>query len=416
MPKVFRYILIFCGFILSFFLFILFWHLMHKGISLPGDQKNFMYSSCYSVSEGKVYYNKPYRGYFLVKGADATTFKPLNILSDNGLMGKDANHVYFKTEQISSLKPAETTYLGNNYCKDNSQVFYGDRLLKKADPATMKLISGYYGADKAHLYFKGKIIKEADLSTLRQIKYDQGRDQMTWDYLCDKNYVYFKGTVIKGANPESFTRLYVEDDQWNTQYSFDGKNYFYEDQIILVDKVESKTKLNLLSLDKTFAWFGLFYQDKSIYFYDTDRRELVLMGTRAHNSPFTKINRGIFADGKHIYFTFNYSTWVDHDRGHTTGIDIAAGASPADFKAVGNFDGQQGQEGIIYQSGSQRYFHQLYTSTSDRNTGLRLLGLDGTVEDLPKTMETRKFFKNPEQMNNISFKDFIKIFKEDDPD
>jgi hypothetical protein len=273
---------------------ILFVDKANSGININGEQQYFPYNNCYSNSGGKIYYNKPYNGYYLVKGADAKTFRPLNTVGDNGTTAKDTNHVYFKTKIIPGLKPSETIYVGYNFCKNQHQVFYGDISLKEADAPSFVHIIGYYSADKKHLYYKENIVKEANVNSIRQIKFDSSKDNPPDEYLCDNNHVYYKGGLIKGAKPAQFTYLHIEDDQWGYQYAYDGRFYFYQQNQILVDNNESKTRLKLLTLDKGFCWHGIFYQGTAIYCYDTDNKKLILLGKRDNHATFSAINRGVF--------------------------------------------------------------------------------------------------------------------------
>ncbi len=396
MPTYYRYFFICMGliFVLTLGAIIISTH--HSDVDLHGNEESYPYSNCYVKSEGKVYYNRLSDGYYLVKGADVKTFKPLNVVSDYGTTGKDSNHVYFKTEIIPGLKPAESIYLGNNFITNQRQVFYGNILLKQADAATFTHLFSYYSFDKKHLYYKQNIVNGADANTLKPIKFDANKNNRPIEYVRDKYHVYYKGALIKRANPASFTYLYVEDDQWNTQYAFDGSHYFYQQNIILVNNDINATHLKLLTLDKGFGWHGIFYQGTAIYCYDTDKRELVLLGNRDNSASFSAIDRGVFTDGKHVYFTYGDWNWAGGRThglmGHTTGICVAQGANPANFKAIGKFKGKP--EGTIYQSGSNSYFHATYTGDGGRHPGLRVFEADGTIKDLPLGDAMSKFFRN----------------------
>lgn len=194
-------------------------HLSDGGVSLPfGKEKSYPFSA-YVQCEGAVYYNKPFRGYFLVK-ADVNTFQPFSNSNEEVLGGRDKDHVFFKTDIVPGLIPDQAVYLGGNYCKGQQQVFYGKTLLEAADAASFKWLQRYYAADKHHVYYRGKIMNEADVSTVHPVT---DEDQRSDDaYLSDKNYVYYNGNKIKGAIPDSFKTLYVKDDQWQMKYAFDG--------------------------------------------------------------------------------------------------------------------------------------------------------------------------------------------------
>lgn len=368
----------------------------HEGISLTGGQKDYSYSN-YTKSEGRIYYNEPGAGYFQVKGADVKTFRPLNTVGDRGTMAMDTNHLFFKTNVVPAIKTAGFNYLGNNFCKDTNHVFYGRIMLRDASPASFAFIKDYYAADGAHLYYKQNLVSGADIPSIKITLPDE--------YLSDQTHVYYKGLVLKNAIPAGFKPLVVEDDQWHTQYAFDGKHYFYQ-------QYEVGSGLQLLSLDKGFGWHGLFYKGNAIYCYDTDRHELVLLGRRDNSAPFTMIDRGIFTDGKHIYFTFG--KWnssggrVPQYIGHTTGICIVEGASPANFKVAGQTTG-----GTIYQSGSRRYFHPSHETNGNYHPGLLLFNADGSTENLPTGNALSKFIKNMGKPSIFSKKFYQNLFKPD---
>jgi hypothetical protein len=369
-----------------------------EGINLTGVQVDYNYSA-YTKSGGQIYYSKPGAGYFLVKGADVRTFRPLNTVNDRGTMARDTDHLFFKTGIVPGLKTDGFIYLGNNFCKDRDQVFYGNTVLKDANRTSFAFIKGYYAADNAHVYYKQNLVSGADARSLRT--------KLPDEYLSDQTHVYYKGNLISEAKPASFKPLVVEDDQWHTQYAFDGEHYFYQQY-----EITANNGLQLLSLDKGFGWHGLFYQGSTVYCYDTDRHELIPLGQRDNNNPFTMIDRGIFTDGKHIYFTF--SKWnssggrVPEYIGHTSGICVVQDASPTNFKIAGkNIDG------TIYKSGSQRYFHPNRETNGNYHPSLLLLNADGTTKDLSTANALSKFTKNAGGSSIFSKKFYQDSFKTD---
>ncbi|MBB6108657.1 DKNYY family protein [Mucilaginibacter lappiensis] len=370
----------------------------HEGINLTGEQKDYPYSG-YTLSAGQIYYNEPGAGYFLVKDADINTFRSLNTVGDRGTMARDTNHVFFRTGIVPGLKTKGFSYMGNNFCKDPVHVFYGNAMLKDAAIASFTFIKDFYAADQTHLYYKQKLVPGADVRSTQTGLPDE--------YLSDQTHVYYKGILINGAKPATFKPLIVEDDQWHTQYAFDGEHYFYQQY-----EIATNGRLQLLSLDKGFGWHGLFYEGNAIYCYDTDRHELILLGQRDNSAPFRMIDRGIFTDGKHIYFTFG--KWnssggrVPQYIGHTSGICIVDGASPANFKAAG-----KNTEGTIYQSGGQRYFHPIHETNGNYHPGLLLLEADGTTKSLPTDNALSKFIKNVGEPSIFNKKFYQNLFKPD---
>jgi hypothetical protein len=349
-----------------------------QGITDIGQADSFEYSRYYT-GNGKIYYLKVGSGYFLLNKADIATFSTLNTVNDRGTMAKDAKHVYYKTRIVANVEPADVVYLRNNFYKAGARAFYGDTLLKISDTASFHFLKGYYAADDKNLFWKNHLVPGADVQTL---KFDNFPDE----YMLDKGHVYYNGEVIKGAQPAQFTFIAAEDDQWHTQYAFDGVRYFFGKYPILADGDERK-HLTLLTIDKGFVWHGIFYQGITLYCYDAGRHKLLPMGNRDNDAPFRMIDRGLFTDGKHIYFTF--SKWnksggrMPHYTGHTTGICIVEDADARNFKEAGKYVTNNNVEGTLYKSGVHTYFHPRYSSDSNYSPGLmRLIG-DGTIEKLP---------------------------------
>jgi hypothetical protein len=387
-----------------------------EGINLTGDVRSYPYSS-YSISEGKIYYIKPGSGYFLVKGTDAKTFGPLNTAGDRGTMAKDTNHVFFKTNILPNLKPDGFIYLGNNFGKNHDYVFYGNTLLKQADVSSFAFVNGYYATDRKHLYYKQHTVPGADVRSI-QVKDDHpGKENFPDEYLMDEKHVYYKGNLIKDAKPGSFKLLVVEDDQWHTQYAFDGEHYFNDQYEISTGRDGLQNRLQLLFLDKGFGWLGIFFQGTAIYCYDTDSHHLVLLGNRDNSTSFRMIDRGIFADDKHIYFTFgkwnSSGSRVPQYTGHTTGICVIEGATPDNFRAAGHWITGGKIEGIIYQCGNQRYFHPARETLGNYHPGLLLLKADGTTKNLPTGDALSGYIKKDDGPSIFSKKFYRDFFKPD---
>ncbi|QJD98080.1 hypothetical protein HH214_20465 [Mucilaginibacter robiniae] len=387
-----------------------------QGLSNIGEAQDLPYSR-YSRGNGKIYYLKVGSGYYDVDSADAGTFKAFNTVNDRGTMGKDARHVFFKTAIVPGLKPEEVIYMGNNFCKTKHGIFYGNTHLKTADSASFHYIRNYYAADGKHLYYKQNVVIGADANSLQAIIYDTEHGNPPDEYIRDRNHVYFRGICIKGAQPSAFTFLKVEDDAWDTQYAFDGVHYFNEEHEVLVDQDEAKTQLKLLSLDKGFGWYGIFYQGTEIYCYDTDRHELVFMGSRDNSTPFSKIDRGIFTDNRHLYFTFG--KWnrsggrMPQYIGHTTGLCVVKEANPHTFKAAGSFVTQNKIEGTLYRSGKLTYFHPSFHAQGNYSPGLMLMKADGTTEQLPTNDGLSKFIRDDSGTSIFSLQFYKNLLKAD---
>lgn len=378
-----------------------------QGISISSDQNiSYPYSSPFSHYQGKVYYNKPFRGYFEVKGADINTFTPLG---DNTLLAKDKKNVYYKTEVIGGLDPAAVIHIGADYCKDARWVFYGNTRLDNADWASFHHVNGFYGADKNHIYYKQFLIKTGDPVTLHGVGTATDTDSRHYsEYLKDNMHVYYNGGVIYGAKPGNFVCLDMSNGPTSLYFAFDSAHYFYENRQVLVDHhANSSNHLKLISTDLGFSWNALFYNDNKLYVYDLEKKELILMGTRDNASPLVQVDMGVFKDSKHVYFSY----YRKGRQTNTVGLALVKNADPGDWKSLGSFEGPHSPAGTVYQSHNQKYFHA--TDAGDfRTYGLHLFQADGTVEDLP----TDQGFSTQVENGSVasgSWKDIKSIFRRD---
>lgn len=359
----------------------------HEGINLTSETISYPYSR-YCSSEGKIYFNKPGAGYFWVKDADLATFQPLKDVSYRGDMGKDSHYVFFKADKVAGMNPATTAYLGNNFCRDGRKVFYANIEIKKADANSFAHLRTYYAFDKNHLYYKQNIVSWADVNSLHQVEYGPDGYAQVDEYICDEKNVFFRGVKITGANPLRFKVLNPPDGQYQSQYAFDGSHYFNDQYIISAEKHSPENGgLKLLSLDGDFGWHAIFHSGTDFYCYDHQRHELVSLGRLDNTAPLTRIDRGIYTDGKHVYFTFG--KWnktggrMPHYTGHTTGICAVDGVDARDFKASGSNVTMEGKAGTLYLCGNQNYFHPEYRNDGNYNQALMILGTDGKTKELP---------------------------------
>lgn len=387
----------------------------HEGINLTSEVINYPYSR-YCFSKGKIYFNKPGSGYFWVKGADLATFLPLKDLSYKGNMGKDSHHVFFKADKVAGLRPATTTYLGNNFCRDERKVFYANMEMKEADAATFAHLRGYYAFDKNRLYYKQNIISGADVNSLHQMEYGPDGSAQADEYISDRKNVFFKGVKIKGANPLRFKVLNSPDDQ--AQYAFDGSHYFSDQYIISAEKHKpEKGGLKLLSLDGDFGWHPIFYSGTDFYCYDNQRHELVSMGSLDNTAPLTTIDNGIYTDGKQVYFTFG--KWnktggrMPRYTGHTTGICAVDGVDARNFKPSSSDVTIEGIAGTIYHCGSQYYFHPKYRNNGNYHQALMIIGTDGKIKELPIKNALSKSIDDYEGPSIFSREFYRRLFNPD---
>lgn len=404
-----------CG-VMMLFVFLL--NAAQTGISLPDKEDNSYPNSRYAKSNGKIYYRKPSAGYFPMADADPKTFRPFSFNGELIRAGTDQNNVYFNADKIAGLNPSSVTYLGRNYYKDAARVFYGKKEISKATAKDFKYFKGFYAFDGHFIYYKGHVIKDADVHSAGRVLVEQ--EDQDFDYLRDKNYVYYKGQVISGALPARFTLLSTENDQVNAQYAFDGQHYFYQHKMVLIAGDQEKSKgLKLLAADKDYAWNGIFYQGKTVFCYDMDKNIAIPIYIRDSAAPFVKLNQGVFKDDKHVYFAYCKVDWGAPNRrrfvGRTTGLAIAAGADPNDFREAGKVEtGLSDDSGVIYQSGERKYFHRSFGNQDNYKAGLSLIDSNGQLQQLSVKQGGSRFFKGLRNEIWDTLVAFAGLFKSND--
>jgi hypothetical protein len=161
-------------FLISIFIFILFFLAGCKGYTIKGHQVYYV-----SWNEGSG------RNQRLIKHADAASFKIL----DNKDYGKDKYHVY----KEGAIVPG-------------------------ADPFSFEMIDEWYGKDKYRGYFCGDSILSAS---------SKGFSVINSYYAKDEHDVYYTTYPLHVCNPNAFKYLGPDDNLDVNSWSTDGCNYFY---------------------------------------------------------------------------------------------------------------------------------------------------------------------------------------------
>lgn len=190
----------------------------------------------------KIFYNQKQ-----LDAADAPTF---NIMPDNKLYAKDANHVYFKEEILTSVKDAPTfefMYLNGKehsvYAKD--QYHYYDYVknieIDDIDYESFSVVADTYAKDHTNYYYRSYKIENIDYDSFTLIK----------NYLAKDNFnYYYKAEQIQEADYPSFqfcaSFQYAEDK--NNYYDFLGIDSGYK----VIDKKNpnvSKHNVDIIKRD-----------------------------------------------------------------------------------------------------------------------------------------------------------------------
>ncbi len=180
---------------------------------------------------------------------------------------KDNVHVYYRDHTIDPADHKTFMVLENDFAKDQYFVFYAGNILRKADPKSFKYIGNNYAKDKEHFYFYGERVTGDEVVYLQRlynsyqridfnIKYtiesgevyyksnkmkcDANSFQSLSDgYAIDRNNAYYNGEKIAGADPKSFKRtdlseenhlykyLQIDEKYLHSPFAKDKKQYYY---------------------------------------------------------------------------------------------------------------------------------------------------------------------------------------------
>lgn len=234
-------------------------------------------NSNYYLYNNEVYFHRESDGYYKVKEADPSTFKPLNKKGQySSNMGIDKYAVYAGTEKVEELDPNRFEYIGAYYTKNAENVYYKNHKIKNIDPHSFHLLTQDnhnsaklpYGYDKDHIVYKDKILENVNVPTFR-----------------------------------------FEQISYNISYATDGKKHFINGREF-PNKVKNKIigstdidfeSLKLLQRNSEFSYHTLFADKNSIYYWDETKQGLYCI---SHSIPNIKaIKDGVYTDGKQMYYS-----------------------------------------------------------------------------------------------------------------
>ena len=143
--------------------------------------------------------------YDTLPGADAATFK-----SVNDWLGRDAKHVYFKSDLVPGADPATLEVKKYPLFRDKNDYYYKTSPMHVVDMNTFKVVKwlddSFWAKDSQCAYFDTTHIAGVDLATFKV------KDHT---YAVDKNHVYYFGDILPLADPKTY------DGNWKGFYSRD---------------------------------------------------------------------------------------------------------------------------------------------------------------------------------------------------
>lgn len=198
------------------------------------DSKSFTIipeSSYFAKDKNQVYYysdSVPSEFFYIIKGADPQTFKPLT-----GYYSRDDRHIFAAEKIIDGADLSSFEIINNKYAKDKNTIYYyndpacfecdnsymsdlsplrteGLIIISDGSPSTFQLLNpkreedglvyadSGFAKDEKQIYYNGVVLRGADIDSFQIIDYS---------YSKDKNNIYFLSDVLKDADPETFQRI-----------------------------------------------------------------------------------------------------------------------------------------------------------------------------------------------------------------
>ena len=287
----------------------------------------------YSKDKNHVYFYDQ-----ILPGRDAESFEVISKIGaldqKNGSYTKDKHGIYYQNEKITNVDMSTFQVLSSSYAKDkNRRYCYGTKI-KDADTASFEALDYGFGKDKNHVYVCEQILPEADPFTFQQLNDNYAKDQthVYWqsqilksevtgtvafpdvgsfevfdthnfvDYAKDKDHVYWAGNLIQDADPQTFSILSHDFEEYQKSVYF-----------------PKGAREQLGSPLSSFHFMGSGYaKDKNTLFYFTEKFE------GADFATFEDLGDGFGKDKNHVY----------------RGNQVIQGADPQTFQYLGNFYGK----------------------------------------------------------------------------
>ncbi len=116
------------------------------------------------------------------------------------------------------------------YAKDAKTVFFFGDPVPSADAKTFVQLNERYGKDLRHVYFMQRVVPKVDVASFT------APYKSVW-YARDKDHVFSGADIFEKADPDTFS---TGDDRYcgkNCTYRYEDKNYRYDLQERIVQKL-----------------------------------------------------------------------------------------------------------------------------------------------------------------------------------
>lgn len=283
----------------------------NDGISIYNGEK--IGASYFEEYQNRVYFLKVGEGYFPLPEAEPASFKALEIGQEvYSSVGADRKNVYWQDRKLQALNPATSTYLGGDYIKDTRQVYFRDQRLNNADVASFQSVKHsqynttvyYFGKDRNSVFYQTTPL--LGLQAASAHSFDNSAR-----YIKDQQIVFYKSTHLQGLNAAK--TIVYDSDKHRTAYATDGLHH-YLNAAPIPQKASNKywgnttidqKSLTLLIPSGEGSYLSLFGDNQHLYFYDEDRRKMVMVYKFEQQVILKPLENGRFTDGRYIYTIAN---------------------------------------------------------------------------------------------------------------
>ncbi|SDE87696.1 DKNYY family protein [Mucilaginibacter pineti] len=427
-------VIVFLVFILAFTVFILF-------AETKGPDSNTIDNTGQKIGgifvryQNQVYASVPSNGYYLIKEADANSFRLIDDSYQNHQFGVDKNHAYCGNLVIKDFNPATAKAIGNDYFTDGKQTCYCASLsVRNADLSIFSELSqqSLYGlgiGDKPQTYiypltklepgsapyhailktevvtngtlsyYQGKILPQTHATGLRQISelYNDGDVRESQNYLADGQNVYYKTTRLPIQDHPDLHAIVI-DAQNQENYLIDPKQGMVYVNDMPFDKQYSP--YHALSLNGGHVYHSLFLSKGGIFYFEKQKKEVLRIKENPFNSGgFKEIAPLIFSDDHQILYTEASQVWGGNKspglKSESTHIYRLDEPSTGNWQKIGMVDGNSGS---VWKNGNTYYYfdqlgnsqlipHSIYRIT-DQATVNALLATQIRTDDIRKLVHT----------------------------
>lgn len=385
--------------------------------------------------QNQVYASVPSNGDYLIREADANSFRLLDDSYRNGQFGVDKNHAYCGNLIVKDFNPSTAKAIGNDYFTDGRQTCYcasmsvGNKDLSIVSELSQRMQYGFGIGDKPQTYiypffkleaganpyrailktevatngtlsyYEGKILPQANPEHLRQIPklYNDGDTRESGRYLADGQHVYYENTRLPLKDHPGLYAIVI-DAQNQENYLIDPKEGMVYVNDIAFEKQHSPYRI--LSLNGGHIYHALFLSKDGVFYFDTKKRKVLRIEDNPFNTgKFTEIAPLVFSDGQQILYTQTNEVWGNNKspglRSRSTIIYRLDEPGTGTWEKIGMVDGNSGS---VWKNGSTWYYFdqlgdtQLIGQTiyriTDQATVDQLLSPEIRTDDIRKLVRT----------------------------